>query len=72
MRKQSTIQNANMQGSNKTLEDTFLIKLQKKPMRFQVALNTLDKFLGRHAQVADVTTRFGSVMCSLQLSYMNV
>ena len=28
--------------------------LQKRPMRFLVALNTLDKFLGRHAQVEDV------------------
>ena len=47
-------------------------KLQKRPVRFLVALNTLDKFLGRHAQVEDVTIRFGSVMCSLQISYMNV
>ena len=40
-------------------------------MGFQVAFNTLDKFLGRHAQVEDVTTRFGSVLCSLQISSMN-
>ena len=40
-------------------------KLQKRPVRFLVALNTLDKFFGRHAQVEDVSTRFGSVMCSL-------
>ena len=41
-------------------------------MRFLVALNTLDKFSGRHAQVEEVTTRFGSVLRSLQISYMNV
>ena len=35
-----------------------LDKLQKRPVSFLVALNTLDKFLGRHAQVEDVTTRF--------------
>ena len=49
-----------------------LDKLQKRPVRFLVALNTLDKFLGRHAQVEDVTTRFGRVLSSLQISYMNV
>ena len=72
MRKPTTIQNSNIQDSNKTLEDTFLVSYKKRPVRFLVALNTLDKFLGRHAQVEDVTTRFGSVLCSLQISYMNV
>ena len=49
-----------------------LDKLLKRPMRFLVALYTLDKFFDRHAQVEDVTTRFGSVLCSLQISYINV
>ena len=31
-----------------------LDKLQKRPVRFLVALNTLDKFLGRHTQVEDL------------------
>ena len=72
MRKPTTIQNSNIQDSNKTLEDMFLDKLQKSPERLLVALNTLVKFLDRHAQVEDVTTRFGSVLCSLQMSNMNV
>ena len=41
-------------------------------MRFLIAINPLDKFSGRHAQVEDVTARFGSVRCSLQISYMNI
>ena len=75
MRKPSTIHNSKIQDSNKTVTlygRYVLDKLQKRPVRFLVALNTLDKFLGRHAQVEDVTTRFGSVLCSLQISYMNV
>ena len=72
MRKPSTIRNSNKQDINKTLEDTFLISYKKRPVRFLVALNTLDKFLGCHAHVEDVTTRFGSVLCLLQISDMNV
>ena len=48
MRKPTTIQNSNIQDSNKTLEDMFLDKLQKSPERLLVALNTLDKFLDRN------------------------
>ena len=47
MRKPSTIHNSNIQDSNKTLEEMFLISY--KNIRFLVALNTLDKFFGRHA-----------------------
>ena len=54
------------------LQRYVLDKLQKRPVRFLVALNTLNKFLGRHAQVEDVITWFGSVLCSLQISYVNV
>ena len=72
MRKPTTIQNSNIQDSNKTLEHMFLDKLQKRPERFLVALNTLNKFIDRHVQVEDVTTRFGSVLCTLQISNMNV
>ena len=49
-----------------------LDELQKRPVCFLVAFNTLDMFLGRHVQVEDVTTRFGSVLCSLQIRYMKV
>ena len=48
MRKPTTIQNSNIQDSNKTLKDMFLDKLQKSPERLLVALNTLDKFLDRN------------------------
>ena len=41
-------------------------------MRFLVTLNTLDKFVGRHVQVDDINTQFGSVMCLLKIIYMNV
>ena len=51
-----------IQDSNKTLEDTFLISYKKSPVRFLVALNTLDKFIGCHAHV----------LCVLQISDMNV
>ena len=37
-------------------------KLQKRPVRFLVALNTLDNFYVVTHRLKDVTSRFGSVL----------